>query len=225
MVTANTNILSTKILSPSSLQALECSGLNVTYVDFISIRLSSLPEIGINLDGAIIITSKNAIKAFIASNKIHLLKDTVIYCIGNSSKSILKKHGFTVEKTFFDAADAGKYFSHESIKHLTILCGNRSRKELFLALDNCLIKYKKIITYYTSLTPEVIKGNFKAILFFSPSGIQSYTSRNTLKDEIIICIGRTTALEGEKHSKNILIADDQSIESVVQKTIDLFNKK
>ena len=225
MITGNTNILSTKILSPSSLSALELSGLRVTHHDFISIQLSALSEIVLDLNKYIIITSKNAIKALIASKKLDRLKDKVVYAIGNSSKSILLSEGISVANTFSNAANAGKFFSQKKPKKLTVLCGNISRKELFLALDSHQINYQKIITYCTSLSPIPAKKNFSAILFFSPSGIESYTSCNTIKDETLICIGNTTALEAEKHSKNIFIADDQSIESVIQKTIDLFKKK
>jgi uroporphyrinogen-III synthase len=54
------------------------------------------------------------------------------------------------------------------------------------------------------------------ILFFSPSGIKSYVLKNAITTETLFCIGNTTATEAKKHSTNIIIAKNQTIESVIE---------
>ena len=69
----------------------------------------------------------------------------------------------------------------------------------------------------TPLTPQNIKGeNVDAILFFSPSGVESYLKDNKIKNEICFCIGETTASALENKTKNIIIAEQPTIEDVIE---------
>ena len=63
----------------------------------------------------------------------------------------------------------------------------------------------------------------EAILFFSPSGIESYLKENTIKKEICFCIGTTTASALEGITKNIKIADQPTIEDVIEDVIAEYN--
>ena len=61
------------------------------------------------------------------------------------------------------------------------------------------------------------------ILFFSPSGVESYFKLNSIKDETCFCIGETTAeaLENKK-VKNIIISEKPSVESVITQVIEYY---
>jgi uroporphyrinogen-III synthase len=61
-----------------------------------------------------------------------------------------------------------------------------------------------------------------SILFFSPSGVSSYVKKNSITDEICFCIGNTTAKAVEKYSKNIVIANQPTVENVIIQCINYY---
>jgi uroporphyrinogen-III synthase len=65
-----------------------------------------------------------------------------------------------------------------------------------------------------------MKGSFSCILFFSPSAVESYLKDNTIKKETCFCIGETTAEALHKITKNIIIAEQPSIEDVIEDVIE-----
>ncbi|GAA6764644.1 hypothetical protein AAFH68_05750 [Flavobacterium sp. CGRL1] len=64
-----------------------------------------------------------------------------------------------------------------------------------------------------------IKANPEALLFFSPSGVKSYLKDNTINKQLCFCIGETTAEALHKITKNIIIADQPTIEDVIEDVI------
>jgi uroporphyrinogen-III synthase len=81
------------------------------------------------------------------------------------------------------------------------------------------IKFNEIQVYETTLQPQKIKANPEAILFFSPSGVKSYLKHNTIHKQICFCIGDTTAEALSKITKNIIVADQPTIEDVIEDVI------
>ena len=63
-----------------------------------------------------------------------------------------------------------------------------------------------------------------AILFFSPSGIESYLKDNTITDEKCFCIGTTTAEALQEITENIIIAKQQTVENVIVQAINFYSK-
>jgi len=99
------------------------------------------------------------------------------------------------------------------------------RKEtLPKSLKAAKINIKEIEVYETILTPQIIKNQLDGILFFSPSGVESYLQKNTIKNEICFCIGKTTAETVEKHTKNSVIAEYPSTESLIDEIIKHYNR-
>ena len=67
------------------------------------------------------------------------------------------------------------------------------------------------------------ESRFDGILFFSPSAVESYLKQNTIKNEICFCIGKTTAETLEKkHKKNIVIAEQPTIDDVIAAVIEYY---
>jgi uroporphyrinogen-III synthase len=85
------------------------------------------------------------------------------------------------------------------------------------------ITFNEIEVYETNITSKKIKSKLDGILFFSPSGVESYLKLNTIKDEMCFCIGETTAesLENKK-IKNIIIADKPSVENVISDVLEYY---
>jgi uroporphyrinogen-III synthase len=88
------------------------------------------------------------------------------------------------------------------------------------ALKEAGVKFNEIQVYETILTPQKIKTTPDAILFFSPSGVESYLKDNKIKKELCFCIGETTASALEKICKNIIVADQPSVENVIEDVIE-----
>jgi uroporphyrinogen-III synthase len=109
-------------------------------------------------------------------------------------------------------------YSNESY---TFFSGNLRKETLPKALSEANVKYNEIQVYETTLTPQKIKTTVDGILFFSPSGVESYLKDNKIKNEICFCIGNTTAEALEKNKvKNIVIANQPSVEDVIEDVIE-----
>ena len=106
-----------------------------------------------------------------------------------------------------------------SSESYTFFSGNLRRETLPKALKEAKIKFNEIQVYETTLTPEKIKTPVEAILFFSPSGIESYLKENTIKNETCFCIGTTTSSALEGITKNVIVAPQPTIEDVIEEVI------
>ena len=86
-------------------------------------------------------------------------------------------------------------------------------------MKSAQVNFNEIQVYETTLTPHKIKTKVDAILFFSPSGVESYLAENKIKNEICFCIGETTAEALEKTTRNIIVAEQPSVENVIDDVI------
>jgi uroporphyrinogen-III synthase len=213
------NIISTKILSNLQKQELVNANFEVTEADFIATKKQKfeLNEINDNL----IFTSQNAAQSVLENADCEELKSKNVFCVGLKTKILLSESGFNVVAYTGYASDLAEIitliYANESY---TFFSGNLRRETLPVALKEAGVKFNEIQVYETSLTPQKIKTKADAILFFSPSGVESYLKENTIKKEICFCIGETTAEALGKTTKNIIIADQPSVEDVIEDVIE-----
>ena len=73
----------------------------------------------------------------------------------------------------------------------------------------------EVEAYKTMLSPNKIDDSFSGVLFYSPSGIESYLKENKT-DKIAFCIGETTAVEARKHFDDVRVAKVPTVESVIE---------
>lgn len=216
------NILSTKILSPIQKTALENANFNVTEADFIKTEHQDfdLKDIHNNL----IFTSQNAVQSVLLHSKCEQLKTKNVFCVGLKTKILLSENGFNVDVYTGYAEDLAEIITliHSS-DSFTFFSGNLRRETLPKALKEANIEFNEIKVYETTLTPQKIKGSFNALLFFSPSGVESYLKDNSIKKESCFCIGDTTASALLKITKNIIIPENPTIEDVIEECINEFN--
>jgi len=221
-------ILSTKVLHEIQKQELQKAGFEVAEFDFIKTENKSF-EIK-DLNENLIFTSQNAVYSFLenpqSKDLIPKLRDKNVFCVGLKTKSLLSDNGFNVVAYTGYASDLAEIitliYNKESF---TFFSGNLRRDTLPNALKDAGIKLNEIQVYETSLTPQKIKTSSDAILFFSPSGIESYLKENTIKKETCFCIGETTAEALHKITKNIIIADQPTVENVIEDVIFQYNNK
>jgi len=212
-------ILSTKKLSGEQKQALVKANIEVSEADFIQTQNKSfeLKDINENL----IFTSQNAVHSVLADPKWEELKSKNVFCVGLKTKILLSESGFNVVAYTGYAADLAEIITliYRSESY-TFFSGNLRRETLPQALKDADVKFNEIQVYDTSLTPQKIKTAVDGILFFSPSGVESYLKDNTIKKETCFCIGETTADALNKITKNIIIADQPTIEDVIEDVIN-----
>ena len=77
------------------------------------------------------------------------------------------------------------------------------------------IVVNEVEAYKTMINPIKIDTAFTGVLFYSPSGIDSYLEKNTT-DKVAFCIGETTALEARKHFDKVEVANMPDVESVLE---------
>ncbi|EKT3973078.1 uroporphyrinogen-III synthase [Flavobacterium psychrophilum] len=213
------NILSTKKLSTIQKEALVNANFNVIEADFIKTEHQDFDLK--NIKDNLIFTSQNAVYSILQHPKCDELKTKNVFCVGLKTKILLSENGFNVDVYTGYASDLAEIITliHGS-DSFTFFSGNLRREILPQTLKEANVNFNEIKVYETTLTPQKIKNSVEAILFFSPSGVESYLKDNTLKKEVCFCIGETTAEALQKTTKNIIIAENPTIEDVIEECIN-----
>lgn len=214
---------STKILSDAQSQELENAGLEVYEADFI--KTTSIEFDLKSINDNLIFTSQNAAQSILLHPKQEELKAKNIFCVGIKTKALLEENGFNVIVYVDYASDLAEIisliYSNESY---TFFSGNLRKETLPKALKEANIQYNEIQVYETNLTPHKLNIPVEGLLFFSPSGVESYLSENKIKKETCFCIGETTAEALYQITKNIRIAENPSVEDVIFAVIDEYKQ-
>ena len=221
-MTKQTNILSTKKLLPNQKQELLNANFTVIEEDFIETNIKNFEVSKINKN--LIFTSQNAVQSILQHPKCNELKNKDVFSVGIKTKDLLTENGFNVVAYTGYAADLAEIITLiYSDETFTFFSGNLRRDVLPNTLKENEITFNEIEVYETAITSKKITPKLDAILFFSPSAVESYFKMNTIKDETCFCIGETTAEALDFYGvKNIVIADSQSIEGVIDATINYY---
>ena len=73
------------------------------------------------------------------------------------------------------------------------------------------------------LSSEKIDDEVSGVLFYSPSGIESYLEENN-PDRVAFCIGETTAVEARKYFEKVEVANMPSVDSLLE-LVNLYYSK
>jgi uroporphyrinogen-III synthase len=215
-----TSILSTKTLSSEQRQAFIDADFDILEQDFIEIENNNFELKNINEN--LIFSSQNAVLSLMEQTDFENLKSKNCFCVGIKTKELLEQNGFKVDVYMDYASELSEIitliYNKESF---TFFSGNLRKETLPKALKNAGIQFDEIEVYQTKLAPFKISKaeKFDGILFFSPSGVESYLKDNKIKNETCFCIGQTTASALEKITKNIIIAENPTIEDVIEECI------
>lgn len=213
-------VLSTKILSLPQKELFLNSGLGLVTYDALTIEFHEVPiPKGYH---HFIFTSKNAVRAFL-KQRTEPLEEASIFCVGDKTEHLLLENGLKVVKKADNAMELAHFIAKNyKTDDFLFLCGNRRRDELPHILSENNIRYSEIQMYTTHLTPQKFDRSFDGILFFSPSGIKSFTKENSVAKSQLFCIGNTTAEEAKKHTDKITIANRPTVENVLVQAINHF---
>lgn len=231
----NFSILSTKILKPFIKQQLVENDFNVFEHDFIRIEEIKNNDFTSILNTHIpnyIFTSKNAVRCFIqqaASNKIKINKKAVFCALSGETQAALADEGFSATITADNAGDlANKIIKEKTIKEAIFFCGDKRRVELPLILETGGITLSELVLYKNIEQSKKIGNSFQAIIFFSPSAMQSFFKENVLpKTTACFCIGYTTAkaLKEYKITNKVIVSNYPSQQVMIDVVLNYFNIK
>lgn len=218
-------VLSTKKLLVNQKQFLLNANISLVEADFISINQKKVNIETINEN--LIFTSQNAVLSLIENledtDTIELLKKKNVFCVGMKTKGLLEENGFNVIAYTGYAADLAEIITLIYGKEkFTFFSGNLRRDTLPDALKEAKIVFNEIEVYQTILNPQKVNGTFDGILFYSPSGIQSYLKDNKINKETCFCIGTTTADALENVTNNVIIANQPTVENVIIQCINYY---
>ncbi|MDT0294415.1 uroporphyrinogen-III synthase [Mesonia ostreae] len=210
-------ILSTKNLIKHQEQLLLHAGIN--YVSYDAIRISFNENVDIPKKvGHAIVTSKNTWQAI--KDKVAIKK---AFVVGIKTTQLLQESGIEIiESTDYGKDLAQKICEHHSGKEFHFFCGKQRREEMPTLLKKNNISFTETQVYDTLPHPKKFAQEFDGILFFSPSGVKSFCAVNDIKSATAFCIGTTTAKEAEKHTKNIIIANQPTIENVIVQVVKTY---
>ncbi|NAS10860.1 uroporphyrinogen-III synthase [Poritiphilus flavus] len=205
------NVLSTKILTKDQRRAIPSDQYQLVEYDAIHVEL-----IDINTNQTAdyhIFTSKNAVRGFLKAN----LQSRPCFCVGSKTKQFLEENGQKVVKSAKNAQELARFIekNHKNTSFL-FFRGNRSRKELPTILTTAGIALAEIEVYKTELIHKKFEQQFDSLLFFSPSGVESFCSMNSMGIATAYCIGTTTAEKALVYTKNVCVAKHPTIEDVIK---------
>lgn len=207
-------VLFTKKISEASFQSLYSAGITVDHYDAIKIKFLEVPPVPTGIDHAIF-TSQNAVHAFFQNH--HRLPSRVS-CVGSKTEALLRENGTDILFQAENAAQLCKQLISRRADQYLYFCGNRRMDTLPAFFSREGIAWTEQVVYETLLNPESHPGTYDAIVFMSPSAIESYLQRNQAGDALAICIGSTTANAAKTNFENVKIADTPTIESLVTLT-------
>ena len=228
-----TQILSTRPLHETLLQEAKQAGIDIDELSFIETSPIQSPSLQSEIDEALqqsitaVFTSMNAVEA-VADQIKEKKTNWKIYCIGTTTQQLVVNYfgQDAIAGTANDAAALAKLIIEDQPKgKLIFFCGDQRRDELPEILAQNSLEVKEIIVYQTTAIQHRIQKLYEGILFFSPSGVESFFSNNQLtKKTILFAIGNTTAKEIKKHSNNqIVISDEPGKENLARKMMEFFN--
>ena len=230
----NINILSTAMLNDQLLHKAAAQGVQLDAVSFIkvsAIESEELVERVVDLcyvSATVVFTSVNAVKA-VADIILAADPHWDIYCVGESTKSAVLSQ-FESCNVVAVANSAGELVNiiieDGEEEEIVFFCGDQRLDTLPRMLRENDIEVYEVVVYRTELIPQTMGKQYDGILFFSPSGVNSFFSSNKIEAGVVLfAIGNTTADATKKHTNNkVVFSDTASKESMVDYAIKYFKQ-
>jgi uroporphyrinogen-III synthase len=194
-------LLSTAVLNQSLVTKAEENGVVLDSMPFICVNnitdaaLQEETEKLCSMAVTAVFTSVNAVKAI--SKHVYITKPNwEIYCIGNATKNALLDyfHVSAIKGVANDAGALAHVVSQNKVDEVVFFCGDKRMDTLPEILLKCGVRVREIVVYRSTETPQVVSKDYDGILFFSPSGVESFFSVNKIKaSTVLFAVGETTA--------------------------------
>ena len=191
-------VLSTKLLDESLTDSAHAMGIDLTCEEFIRVlplEIDMAELMSIQYD-AMVFTSSNAVRCFFDNENIEVSDYTKpIYSISGKTKEELTDYSMEPVAIADNALQlADKILADKNIRSVLHICGNIKLDVLEKKLTASGVRYTPFTVCETLLNSILLRENYEAVMFFSPSGVDSFVMKNALdRDTLYCCIGDTTA--------------------------------
>lgn len=171
----------------------------------------------------VVFTSMNAVESVITMLD-QQVPEWNIYCMGHTTAQIIKEYfgEQSITGTGNNAADlADAIIEAGEADEVVFFCGDQRREELPAKLTQAGIDVNEVVVYRTIPLYKKIEQAYDAILFFSPSAVDSYFKLNKVTDHtVLFAIGQTTAAAIKQYSNNKTITANTPVkDELVRKAI------
>lgn len=228
-------LLSTKILEEADKNKLDPNKFLLEELAFIKTNTVISPAI----DAQIIEIAQKKCNVFFTSvNAVHAVKSKIpqgaplweVYAIRGKTSASLQE--WMPNNKIIHPSD----HIADLIQHIPFDAMQQEQNYFFkgnLSLPNLPNAFKEqnallneITVYNTSITAPQLNNSYDGILFFSPSGVESYSQHNTLSTDVVyFAIGMTTAqaIRNRAPEVNIQIALEANISQLIQTINSYYN--
>ncbi|WP_158845583.1 hydroxymethylbilane synthase [Algibacter sp. L1A34] len=211
-----TNVYSTKSLTEDQ-RLLFHEKVKYESTDVVKISLNRIhPRFLKNEIENVIITSKNAVESLTTNYSALELQFKNIYCVGRRTKRLVENRIGKVTHSENNAKKLADYLvEYMTGAEVTYFCSDIRLDALPTILSENNIKVTEIEAYQTKYDGVRVNDSVEAVMFYSPSTVESFTQKNK-KQVIAFCIGETTAAEARKHFEDVRVAKVPTVESVIE---------
>jgi uroporphyrinogen-III synthase len=217
-------ILSTKHIKPHLKEEVAQKGIELVEQEFVDIvpiltreRHDEIMKWVLNPeDMAVVFTSRNAavhVKMHMdVDDTCYVTNQWKIFCLDGATKEAVFEQLYVADitATANNAAElAQKIIEDGTFKKVIFFCGSQRRDELPELLTAKGIEVVEVVVYETVESPKIATNDLDVVLFFSPSGVKSFFSVNTLPEKTAcFAIGPTTAKTLEEFTGNRIITSE-----------------
>ena len=168
-------LLSTKCLSVEQQNRIIQTGVNFSCWDFIK---STPTDFKANPQNkSLIFSSQNAVKSVF--NQFRFSGNNC-YCVGKKTQKLLEENGQKVVKMTQKASVLADFIIKKTKNEpFLFFTGNQRMPAIEAAFAREKRSLEVVETYTSSAQPKTM-GNYDAVLFYSPSGVESYLQNNSL---------------------------------------------
>jgi uroporphyrinogen-III synthase len=206
----NFRVLSTKCLTIEQQNRLIQTGVSYSCWDFIN---SNSKKFDVNPENkSLIFSSQNAVKSVFSQFRF---SGNNCYCVGEKTQKLLEENGQKVVKMAKNASVLVDFILKSAKNESFLFFTGNQRMPIIEAAFAQENRTLEVIETYTSSAQPKAMGNYDAVLFFSPSGVESYMQNNRLDQSTSFAIGETTALSLQKYTDNIITATQPTIEHLI----------
>lgn len=193
-------ILSSKLLSDSAYERLLAAGHELTQYN--AVEAETLPFSAAPYPHYVC-SSQNAVKAlrdYWHRQDQAMLKNARWYCVGTQTAEALEQLGFKVSHCSENADTLIEEVLKPLNEPILWFSGVRKTRALEQFINDRGCDY--IDCYLTRLVEKSFTTPYDALLFFSPSGVESFLKVNEMVRAHAFCIGETTAKAVRPHAQN-----------------------
>jgi uroporphyrinogen-III synthase len=218
------SVYSTKKLSELQKEALS-EAIGIHDSDFIKMRFNRIPaKVMRQQHENVVITSQNGVEAILNSFTKDEITFKNIFCVGRRTKKLIENRIGKVTYVAKNGLKLAEYISKETeIKAVSYFCSDLRLDVLPTYLQANGVVVNEVEAYKTMLNPIKIDAAISGVLFYSPSGVESYLEENAT-DKVAFCIGETTAVAARKHFDKVEVANMPDVESVLELVNTYYSK-